>query len=310
LVLKIFNNKFNSFDILIGLYEETKAFIETLKQKNIFVRELDSSGIPYHSQYLESSVKKMTDALKKVIPNPKKRSKIWISTSVQSKKQTEDELKNASAEYFVNNLLNPVFFYNAVKALPLEAIVIEIGPHALFKSIFTKALESVSYVPLVKRNENDTNLELFLTSIGKLYELGVNPSIENLYPKVEFPVARNTQSIGSLIKWDHEESYFVRKYPEFHFRATASDMTVPLTISLRDDSYLKDHCIDGRVIFPATGYLMLAWRRLASAYGKIWSDLPVIFEDVQFRRPIFLSENETIKVTVKFHEPTGEIFFS
>ncbi len=287
----------------IGLYNETKAFIETLKQQNIFVREIDSSGIPYHSQYVKTSVKKMTDALKKVIPNPKKRSKIWISTSVQSKKQIEDELKNASAEYFVNNLLNPVLFYNALKTLPSDAIVIEIGPHALFSSIITKTLESVSYVPLAKRNQNDTNLELFLTSIGKLYELGLNPSIENLYPKVEWPVARNTQSISSLIKWDHKDSYFVKKHPEFHFRGTATDMN--LNITLRDDVFLKDHCIDGKILFPAAGYLMLAWRRLASAHGKHWNDLPIVFEDVQFRRPIFLSDIDNTKVTIRLHQTTG-----
>jgi fatty acid synthase len=248
----------------------------------------------------------MTDVLRKVIPNPKKRSKLWISTSVESSKQINDELKNASAEYFVHNLLNPVLFYNPLKTIPSDAIVIEIGPHALFRSIITKILETVSYIPLAKRNENDTNLELFLTSIGKLYELGVNPSIENLYPKVEWPVARNTQSISSLIKWDHKESYLVRKYPEYYFRATASDMNVPLSISLRDDSYLKDHCIDGRVIFPGVGYLMLAWRQLASAHGKHWNDLPVVFEDIQFRRPIFRSEFETAKLTVKYHQPTGK----
>jgi fatty acid synthase len=247
----------------------------------------------------------MTNVLRKVIPNPKKRSKIWISISVPSNKPVEDQLKNASAEYFVNNLVNHVLFYNALKTLPNDAIVIEIGPHALFSSIITKTLESVSYVPLAKRDQNDTNLELFLTSIGKLYELGVNPSIENLYPKVEFPVARNTQSLSSLIKWDHKDSYFVKKYPEFHFRATASDMNVTISTSLRNDAYLKDHCIDGRVLFPATGYLMLAWRRLASCYGKYWSDLPVVFEDVQFRRPIFLSEVEKTKITIRLLQSTG-----
>jgi fatty acid synthase len=247
----------------------------------------------------------MTDVLKKVIQNPKKRSKKWISTAIQSSKIIDDELKNASAEYFVYNLVNPVLFHNSLKTLPSDAIVIEIGPHALFSSVITKTLESVNYVPLVKRDQNDTNLELFLLSIGKLYELGFNPSIEKLYPKVEWPVARNTQSISSLIKWDHKENYFVKKYPEFHFRATASDMHFSFAFSLQDDVYLKDHCIDGKVLFPATGYLMLAWRRLASCYGKYWSDLPVVFEDVQFRRPIFLSEIDTTKITIRLHQTTG-----
>jgi fatty acid synthase len=251
----------------------------------------------------------MTDILRKVISNPKKRSKLWISTSVDSSKQIEEDLKTASAEYFVHNLLYPVLFYNALKTLPSDAIVIEIGPHALFANIITKVLETVSYVPLVNRDQNETNLELFLTSIGKLYELGVNPSIENLYPKVEWPVARNTQSISSLIKWDHKDSFFVKKYPEYNFRGTASDMNLTIFTSLRDDAYLKDHCIDGKVLFPAAGYLMLAWRRLSTAHGKPWNDFPVVFEDVQFRRPTFLSDSEPTKLTVRLHQTTGENFF-
>jgi fatty acid synthase len=290
----------------LGTYEETKKFIETLKQKKIFVRELESSEIPYHSQYLITSEKKMTQVLKKVIPNPKERSKKWISTAFQQSKYIEDIGKYASAEYFVHNLLSPVYFHNAIKTLPSDSIVIEIGPHSLFANLITKTLESVSYVPLVKRDQNDTNLELFLASIGKLYELGVNPSIENLYPKVEFPVARNTQSISSLIKWDHKDSYFVRKYPEYHFKATASDMISSINITYPEHSYLKDHCIDGKVLFPATGYLMLAWRRLAESRGKPWNKLPVVFEDVQFRRPTFLTDFEPTKLTVKYHDPTGE----
>ncbi len=292
-------------NIFSGLFDETKAFIETLKQKQIFVRELESSGIPYHTQYLESSVKKMIAALSELISNPKERSEKWISTAFPQKINSDEKGKYASAQYFVHNLLNPVYFRNAFQTLPPDAIVIEIGPHALFRSIITKSLENVTYIPLLKRNENDTNLELFLTSIGKLYELGVNPSIENLYPKVEFPVARNTQSISSLIKWDHKDSYFVKKYPEFHFRSSSSDMNVSICINNTDDAYLKDHCIDGKFLFPATGYLMLAWRRLAASRGKQWCKLPVVFEDVQFRRPTFLSESETIKLTVKFLESTG-----
>jgi fatty acid synthase len=249
----------------------------------------------------------MIDALNKVILNPKKRSKKWISTAFKHShsESVDEKAKFASPEYFVHNLLNPVLFHSALITLPKDAIVIEIGPHALFRSIITKSMETVNYISLVKRNENDTNLELFLTSIGKLYELGVNPSIENLYPKVEFPVARNTQSISSLIKWDHKESYYVKKFPEHCFRSTASDMNVTISIMSPDDSYLKDHCIDGKIIFPAAGYLMLAWRRLAASRGKSWNKLPVVFENVQFRRPIFLSEFENTKIKVKFLDSTG-----
>jgi fatty acid synthase len=251
----------------------------------------------------------MKNALKKIIPNPRMRSKLWISTSVQSKKLLNNEFKSASPEYFAYNLMNTVFFYDVLKTLPSNAIVIEIGPHALFCSIITQTLGSATYIPLSKRNQSHTNLELFLTSIGKLYELGVNPSIENLYPKVEFPVARNTQSISSLIEWDHKDKYLVEKYPEFNFRANASNMNVPISASIQENWYLKDHCIDGSVLYPATGYLMLAWRIIAASEGKLWKDLPVIFKEVQFRRPIFLSDNDDTKISVTFYRSTGKKFF-
>lgn len=46
------------------------------------------------------------------------------------------------------------------------------------------------------------------------------------------------------------------------------------------DHYLVDHCIDGRVLFPATGYLCLVWRTLARRLGQDMEQTPVLFEDV------------------------------
>jgi hypothetical protein len=50
------------------------------------------------------------------------------------------------------------------------------------------------------------------------------------------------------------------------------------------DGYLVGHCIDGRVLYPATGYLVLAWRSLARHLGHVWSDMAVCFEDVAIHR--------------------------
>jgi fatty acid synthase len=107
------------------------------------------------------------------------------------------------------------------------------------------------------------------------------------------------------MKWDHSDTYVVNKYPEHYFRPTASNMNVNLILTHLDNRYLIDHCIDGKVIFPATGYLMLAWRIMAGSHGKPWNKVPVVFEDVQIRRPIFLSESETTKITVTYLQSTG-----
>lgn len=49
-----------------------------------------------------------------------------------------------------------------------------------------------------------------------------------------------------------------------------------------------DHCIDGRVIFPATGYLCLVWKTLAHALDQNVEQMPVVFEDVTLHQATIL----------------------
>ena len=289
-----------------GLEEDTNAFLEKLKSENVFVRDVIGYNLkPYHTNHLKPVADILTKLLKKVIPNPKRRSNKWLSTSVPVSNWEDELAQYASAEYFVNNLVKPVLFTSTLGQAPADAIVIEIAPHALFASLIKRTLEAVNYVGLMKRKNDQHNLQFFLSSIGKLYQLGLNPSIERLYPKVEWPVARGTQSISSLIKWDHNESYFVKKFPEYFFPATSSDMIYEFSLDDPDDIFLQDHVIDGKVIFPATGYLMVAWRRLAAQKGLQWNQFTVVFENVQFRRSVSF-QNGKVKLTVRYTEPTGE----
>lgn len=57
------------------------------------------------------------------------------------------------------------------------------------------------------------------------------------------------------------------------------------------DSYLTGHCIDGRVLYPATGYLVLAWRALVKSLGAVMAKTPVTFEDVTIHRATILPKS-------------------
>ena len=48
------------------------------------------------------------------------------------------------------------------------------------------------------------------------------------------------------------------------------------------------HMIDGRVLYPATGYLVLAWRALAKLEGQVFDQMPVCFENVHIHRATIL----------------------
>lgn len=49
-----------------------------------------------------------------------------------------------------------------------------------------------------------------------------------------------------------------------------------------------DHRLDGRVLFPATGYLCLVWRTLARALDRNTEQMPVAFEDVTLHQATIL----------------------
>ena len=101
----------------------------------------------------------------------------------------------------------------------------------------------------MKRNNNEGNVNMILSAIGRLYQLGLNPDISQLYPRVSYPVRRGTQSISSLIKWDHLDNWFVAKYPNY-FKPNNYRIVIDLK---NDDAFYLDHRVDGKIIFPAMG---------------------------------------------------------
>ena len=61
-----------------------------------------------------------------------------MSTSVPEKNWGEISAQYASAEYFVNNLVQPVLFTAGLSHAPDDAVVIEIAPHDLFAGLIKR----------------------------------------------------------------------------------------------------------------------------------------------------------------------------
>ncbi|CAG2110609.1 unnamed protein product, partial [Medioppia subpectinata] len=298
--------------VISGPINEMKETIDFLNKKGVFVRQLESSDIPYHSQYLRSSAQPMVDAIKKYIQNPKLRSKKWFSTSVMVSEPEDVLLRYASAEYFVHNLMHPVQFYDRLKHIPTGAVVLELSPHSVFSKIMAESVDNCQYISLLSKDSNHKNVDQFLSGISKLYELGFNPSVERLYPPIQWPVPRSTPSISSLLKWDHSRdlSLYTAKYPENMLRYVCGDMNVVVNIGAKKDDYLCDHVVDGNNLFPATGYLMLAWRQMAASYGQTWDKVPAVFEKCQFLRATLLSADAPTRLTVKYFQHSGEFIIN
>ncbi|CAL1296657.1 unnamed protein product [Larinioides sclopetarius] len=279
-----------------GPKDSVKVFVEILKAENVFAREVDSCDYAFHSQYIFPAAGKLQAELEKIIPDPKLRTSRWISSSYPKEEWDKPSAKLAGASYFVHNLISPVLFHEALHHVPKDAIVIEIAPHHLLQAILKRVIgPDAEYIGLMKRNADNT-VQL-LSSLGRLYTAGLNPDIEKLYPQVQFPVPKSTPMISPLIKWDHSETWRVAKWDK---NTNKYLMITEVNVSSDEspDKYILDHCIDGRCLYPASGYLVLVWKALAEFKGKDVASFPVKFEEVKIHRATLLSKTASTKFLV------------
>ncbi|KAL1486425.1 hypothetical protein MTO96_046968, partial [Rhipicephalus appendiculatus] len=197
-----------------GAAEAVAKWVEELKAEDVFVREVNSAGVAFHSKYMESITPAFLQAMKKIVPEPKMRSKRWLSTSLPPNRWHEALAEKFSPEYHLNNLVSPVFFFEALQHVPKDAILIEIAPHCLLQSVLKRSVGAdATCLGLMKRDADNVNF--FLNSLGQLHSLGVQFDPAPLYPPVHLPVPRGTPNIGHLVSWDHSQQWTVAKWNEF-----------------------------------------------------------------------------------------------
>lgn len=297
------NNSSDSTTIS-GALPAMKKFVEELKKEDIFVRLVDSSGVAFHSKYMAAAGQNLRSALERIIPNPKPRSSRWISTSIPDSGWDNPLAQLSSAAYHVNNLLSPVLFKQGLTYVPENAIAIEIAPHCLLQAILRRTLgKNVTNIGLHKRDHKD-NLFFLLENLGKLYMAGAQPKISKLYPPISYPVGRGTPMLNSLVKWDHSTEWMVADFCKAD--GLSGESVIEFDLSKESDAYIAGHMIDGRVLFPATGYLVLAWRTYAKLRNVDFEKLPVVFENVKLLRATIMPKEGSIKFFINIFMGTNE----
>ncbi|XP_029173773.1 fatty acid synthase-like isoform X1 [Nylanderia fulva] len=288
-----------------GPVASVKKFVEELKSKEIFAKIIDSSGVAFHSKYILPSESIYRASLDMIIPNPKKRSHRWISSSVPKAAWESPLAQFSSSKYFINNLVSPVLFQEAMAHIPEDAIIIEIGPHCLLQSILHSSLP-LTITNICLQNQNYSNNLIFLLSnIGKLYTAGAQPDISKLYPPISFPVSRGTPMIGPLIKWDHSTKWEVPTFTQ-KSKQLSGEHIVEVNLSRETDAYLMEHKIDGRYVFPGAGFLVMVWKLFAKLHDTNFEQLPVIFKNVWLQRITFIPTKKTIKFSVNILKRKGD----
>lgn len=151
---------------LTGPKDSVERFVAELQSKNVFAKTVNTCGLAYHSPYIRGMQKKFHEKLQQTIDEPKLRSEKWLSTSVPKECWHLPEAKYSSAEYHLNNLLNPVLFEETLSQVPSNAMFIEIAPCGLMQPILKRELPDAIHISMMQKNSDNNSLDI-LKALGR-----------------------------------------------------------------------------------------------------------------------------------------------
>ena len=291
---------------IVGPVNEVRKFLDELESEGIVAREVESHGIALHSKSLLGVEETLTRSLASVLKQTRVRSSKWLSASNMDESWEEQAARLLSPAYFVNDVTSQVALSNVVDHIPKNSFLVEIAPSSVLLPSLRRGLGAdVTCTSLMKRDSID-NLSVLLSGLGDIYCSGTNVAIDKLYPKVEWPVPRETASLSSLIKWNHSKDWNVPSYPD-HFNLLKGNQGFSIDVMEVRYQYLTGHCIDGRVLFPATGYLWIIWERAAVLSGyNGFADVSVEFRDVKLYRATMLAKTGLTSFKLVVIPETGQ----
>ncbi|KAL8848098.1 MAG: hypothetical protein Q9221_006855 [Calogaya cf. arnoldii] len=283
-----------------------------LKEQEVFARKL-RVGLAYHSHHMEDGSVKYLRSLQGFesgIPRPSVR---YISTVTGSEK-----FDDFGSSYWVTNLISKVRFADAITAVrrswPTDQMqtCIEIGPHSTLSGPVHQTLagHSVEYTYLPSLTRKCHSLRSILALSGQLFELGHKISMSSVTSLIDSD--RKPSVICDLpsYPWDHSQTFWnesrlstehrLRVRPPHDLlgsRITGGNPLEPMwrnMLKVENLPWLRDHVVDGSMIFPGSGYLCSAIEALRQ---EILDRQPAseiqqfVLRDVVFSKALLIPES-------------------
>ena len=229
--------------------------------------------------------------------------------------------QDLDAEYWFRNVREPVRFNDAISYLLKEsgiAVFLEIGPHPVLKDYVAqtaKALEAPATVlPTLRRpgakgpEPESDNLWIaicasYASGASDLTKLFKRPSPFPALPLYPWQHARHWR--GSVLLPD-TYSPIERDHPLLGHRVPSADGLWENVLDVNQLSYLKDHVVQGSILFPAAGYIELAFSAAQRALGKGTIDI----EDFEVSRPLTIPAHGDPIIQTYVNPKDGEVEIS
>lgn len=293
-----------------------------LKKEGIFARKLKVETA-YHSPHMEMISEPYLQSMIDIQPQAGCSSRKMYS-AVTGELVEPSELGPIN---WVRNLVSPVLFYDALHDLlrPMEAgrrasdtavdVLLEIGPHSALQGPANQTMKhhgikGVDYRSVLSRGKD--SIHTALAAAGALFAQGlavnvreVNGDTNEARPLIDLP----------SYSWNHSRTFWSesRINKEFRFRQHPRTRLLGAPcptlgeserlwrgfMRVSEEPWIRDHQIQGSIIYPAAGYICAAVEasRQLAAEGQAIRDFRL--KDVQIIAPALITEEADLELIVQ-----------
>ena len=286
-----------------------------MEKRKIFVRQLQVERA-FHSHHIVPYAPILSDLVKNIKPRP---ATCRMFSSVTARLADASKM---GGDYFTANLVGQVRYADALTGTLLDEneeqnidILVEIGPHPALKGPSRQVIQSmqldVPYVATLARGAAD--FEAMLSCAGQLFALGYPVNMEAVNSDLFIEADSTVCAIPAGHKvalptysWDHGKYWSETRLIKNHrLREHRHSILGSQLLGVNEKHpiwrsflrplelpWLSHHMIEGKIIFPAAGYISMAIEAAMRLNGFPKIIKQVLLRDVAIKSALVVSEKE------------------
>ncbi|KAL7940182.1 hypothetical protein V8C42DRAFT_363657 [Trichoderma barbatum] len=312
------------------------AKIDELKQildeKDIFARKLKVKTA-YHSAHMKTVSNEYLRLLGDMEP-----ADVQFSTDMYSSVTGARIEGDLTAQYWVDNLISPVRFTDALLKMSVESPkssmrvntsnnsiqeIVEIGPHSALRSAIKETLlshfndsQAIAYHAVLDRNT--PGVDTLLKTVGNLFARG---SVVDLALVNQASLSGSSKELPTMLTslppyvFNHSQTtwyesrlsrnYRFRKYPRHDlFGAPVPDWNPEEPVwrnfvRISEQPWLRDHVVTGSIVYPGVGYIIMAIEASRQTASPDLKLLGFHLKDISIKSALIIPDNKD-GIEVKF----------
>ncbi|KAI0406425.1 polyketide synthase [Xylaria palmicola] len=319
---------------------------ERAEEQGLFVRRL-KVGVAYHSKHMERVAGSYLTSIKPFCADSTRKSSLWGDEADRTGKPIFissvtggiETAASVDAQYWVQNLLQPVQYSQAVQALFGKSssdvadgdprtpdILIEIGPHSALQNPTKQILDQTelpqngnahgapaTYFPSLVRGKASTASMLDLA--GRLFVRGSKIDLESInwtqHSRVQVLHDLPAYEWNKTVRYVHRPRVGTRKLyggQAYHKLlgwsspySEGGERVFRNVFTLDDLPWVRDHVVGGNVLFPFTGFVSLAVEALKSLVRGGGNKTPngVVIREFHVVSSLRIDEDQPVDITTK-----------